>query len=283
LEDPDLSSLKHVGYSAFEYCSNIKILALPKIMDIESSAFSSCTNIQHLFLSDSLTVIPKYVFTNCINLISANLENVLRFGKLAFGHCGEFFDYSLNPQAKYDFDSFKDCGVEYKKRIAAAQKAEEEQQRAAAEAQRKYEKSQRLEAWLGFATAVLNAAGQSFSDIAQAQRGMMNRQPEPAYTQTYTSTSGTTASTSSARSAVKTKRSSTAMDMQYRNSDQKVYDSYSSKVCSAYYGTGFYKNTPLSKIKEWQSTMRSIRLKWVNKGLSFYQSSWETKDFSNRK
>jgi hypothetical protein len=250
---------------------------------MENSAFEFCDSLQHIFLSDSLTVIPDNAFAFCHMLISANLDNVLSFGDRAFSGCWEFYDYTLNPQAKYEKNSFEDCGVRYKKRIAAAQKAEEEQQRAAAEAQRKYEKSQRLEAWLGFATAVLNAAGQSFSDIAQAQRGTVNRQPEPAYTQTYSSTSGTTATTTSARSAVKTKRSSTAMDMQYRNSDQKVYDSYSSKVCSAYYGTGFYKNTPLSKVKEWQSTMRSIRLKWVNKGLSFYQSSWETKDFSNRK
>jgi hypothetical protein len=283
LEDPDLSSLIYIGKLAFDGCKNIKILALPQIRAMEKSAFASCESLQHIFLSDSLTVIPDNAFEWCKNLISANLDNVLSFGDRAFSGCWEFYDYTLNPQAKYEKNSFKDCGVEYKKRIAAAQKAEEEQQRAAAEAQRKYEKSQRLEAWLGFATAVLNAAGQSFSDIAQAQRGTVNRQPEPAYTQTYSSTSGTTASTSSARSAVKTKRSSTAMDMQYRNSDQKVYDSYSSKVCSAYYGTGFYKNTPLSKIKDWQSTMRSIRLKWVNKGLSFYQSSWETKDFSNRK
>jgi hypothetical protein len=233
-----------------------------------------------------LLVIPEHAFGACHELVSANLENVLSFGKEAFGHCEEFYDYTLNPQAEYTESSFKDCGVNYRKRIAAAKKAEEEQQLAEAEAQRQYEKSQRLDrvqAWLGFATAVLNASGQSFSDIAHAQRGTASRRPVPTYAQSYTSTSGTTSSTTSSRSSVETKRSNTAMDLQNRNTEQRAYDNYSSMLCSAYYGTGFYKNTPLSKIKDWQNTMRSIRLKWVNKGYSFYQSSWETKDFSGRK
>lgn len=283
LEDPDLSSLIYIGELAFNGCKNIKILALPQIRAMENSAFASCDSLQHIFLSDSLTVIPDHAFEWCKNLISANLDNVLSFGDEAFWGCWEFYDYTLNPQAKYEKNSFKDCGVNYRKRIAAAQKAEEEQQRSAAEAQRKYEKSQRLEAWLGFATAVLNAAGQSFSDIAQAQRGTASRRSAPAYTQSYTPNSGTTSSTTSSRSSVETKRSNTAMDLQNRNTEQRAYDNYSSMLCSAYYGTGFYKNTPLSKIKDWQNTMRSIRLKWVNKGYSFYQSSWETKDFSGRK
>jgi hypothetical protein len=286
VQNLDLSNLIHIGADAFTYCKNIKILALPKIRTMEYGAFALCESIQHIFLSDSLTSIPTNAFIGCYGLISANLENVLSFGESAFQSCKEFYDYTLNSQAEYTESSFKDCGVNYRKRIEEAKKAEDEQQRAAAEAQRQYEKSQqldRVQAWLGFATAVLNAAGQSFSDIAQAQRGSASRRPVPEYAQPYTSTSGTTASTTSSRSSVETKRSNTAMDLQNRNTEQRAYDNYSSMLCSAYYGTGFYKNTPLSKIKDWQNTMRSIRLKWVNKGYSFYQSSWETKDFSGRK
>lgn len=82
------------------------------VKGIGKSAFSGCTSIKTLVLSDDVIIIEPYAFSDCTNLeiVSRSKKSKLRIIKKgAFGGCTSLTDFNLSNVKKIDKKAFQGC------------------------------------------------------------------------------------------------------------------------------------------------------------------------------
>ena len=78
-----------IGKCAFEYCSKITTITIPKgLQIIEDRAFDGCLGLTSINIPDSVTTIGNYAFSYCQKLSSITIpEKVERINKCVFSDC----------------------------------------------------------------------------------------------------------------------------------------------------------------------------------------------------
>ena len=105
--------LKSIGYSAFNYCTNLMSVTIPSnVTSIGEYAFANCSGLTSVTISEGVTSIGSSAFSFCTNLTSVSIpSSVTSIGENAFGYgltkvivsdiaawCGiSFGDSSANP------------------------------------------------------------------------------------------------------------------------------------------------------------------------------------------
>lgn len=93
------STLTRIGAHAFEGCSALSGISLPKkgMTMIGEAAFKDCVSLTAINLGDGITEIPDSAFENCIRLSKASLpsKGLLRIGNNAFQQCGKLTALNL--------------------------------------------------------------------------------------------------------------------------------------------------------------------------------------------
>jgi hypothetical protein len=293
IESADLSSVRNIGDGLFAGCDRLKTVTMSPYVPFISKAMFMGTAIEYVDMPACIDEIQECGFSDCKRLKRIDLQNVTLLGKSVFSGCTSLTDVSMDPASIHvATDNAEDVAkvfqdvpwfsnllaqieaeqrAELQRRTEAEQMAQQEALREAQQAR----KQSKLDLWCN----VLNAVSSAGNAYLQSQNyGTRTRSTTSAST-----VSPTVRSSNSGTSSSNNRNSTSAAMLANRNMAQRTYNKYGSMLCSAFYGNGFYKNTPLSKVREWQSEMRSIRVEWENKGYSFYQSPWETKDFSNRR
>ncbi len=104
--------ITEIGSSAFQNCSTLKHIVLPKhLTTINSSAFKNCTSLDSIIIPDNVTIINNYSFEKCSNLKYIKLPNSLTEIKLkAFYNCTSL-DSILIPNSVINLGSnvFNNC------------------------------------------------------------------------------------------------------------------------------------------------------------------------------
>ncbi len=88
--------IKYILDSAFEGCSNLKNIKIPKnVIKIYSRAFAMCT-FDNVELPDTLELIGSYAFLNCVNITEIRLpDSVSKIEDYAFKSCVNLKDVKL--------------------------------------------------------------------------------------------------------------------------------------------------------------------------------------------
>jgi len=98
IETVDLpSSLRKIGWSAFEGCQLLERIDIPdSVTSIGSEAFSGCASLESVRLSHSLTAIEDGTFESCSSLEHITIpEGVASIGWSAFSRCDNLESVSL--------------------------------------------------------------------------------------------------------------------------------------------------------------------------------------------
>lgn len=91
-------SLKHIGYNAFAYCTELTgNLRIPSsVTKIEFAAFSRCSSISSIELPSGITSIEEETFYGCDQLCSINIPpTVTTIGSKSFYYCGKLRSLSF--------------------------------------------------------------------------------------------------------------------------------------------------------------------------------------------
>ena len=102
----ETASVISIGYSAFENCSNLTKVDLPKITTIESSAFEG-TGLKDITLP-ATEEIKSSAFRNCSNLTKVDLPKVTTIGGSAFEGTG-LKDITLPATEEIGYSAFENC------------------------------------------------------------------------------------------------------------------------------------------------------------------------------
>ena len=83
------TSLEKIANNAFEGCTNLITITLPKqLATIGASAFKGCTDLKNIAVPNAVTEIGNYAFQNCNNLTSVTIpDSVTKIGYCAFDGC----------------------------------------------------------------------------------------------------------------------------------------------------------------------------------------------------
>lgn len=77
-----------IGAFAFENCVNLQSIDISSVSNVGESAFSGCTSLSDIILSDELTVIEDCAFYNCLGLSELEIpNNVTEISEGAFSGC----------------------------------------------------------------------------------------------------------------------------------------------------------------------------------------------------
>ena len=83
-----LNNVSVIDHNAFADCANLKSIKLDSVVRIEDYAFSGCTSLSDVEMSQKLTKIGSYAFRKCTSLKSINLPNSLtEVENNAFEYC----------------------------------------------------------------------------------------------------------------------------------------------------------------------------------------------------
>ena len=110
--DNNLFTVVAIGSNAFSSNSKITSVSLPvQIKEIANSAFSGCSGLSHILLSDSLEIIGDNAFQGCSNLVSINIpRNVRLVGKEAFSGCSSLESIIIRSDSiQLQSGVFEDC------------------------------------------------------------------------------------------------------------------------------------------------------------------------------
>ena len=91
LESVRINSAKEIESFAFSGCTNLKQVILPENLEILGSyVFSGCSKLTEIILPNNLTTIEKYAFEKCSKLLEIILPvNVNVIGENVFKHCNQ--------------------------------------------------------------------------------------------------------------------------------------------------------------------------------------------------
>lgn len=95
-----LGDTKIIGSGAFSDCTNIKKIKMSNsVTDIESNAFRNCSSLVEIIFSESLLHIGDAVFSSCVNLLSINLpDNVINIGQQIFRKCTQLTSVTMSKE-----------------------------------------------------------------------------------------------------------------------------------------------------------------------------------------
>ena len=110
------STLKKIGAHAFEQCTGLKEIALPKkgMVSIGEAAFRGCTELTTINIPDGITGIAASVFEGCgkLKTVSMPKSGILSIGDRAFADCAALATLTLNPGLQtIGQEIFAGCGV----------------------------------------------------------------------------------------------------------------------------------------------------------------------------
>ena len=100
-EKIDGRSVTGIGYSAFEYCSNITSVTIPNgVTSIGNHAFFECEYLKSITIPNGVTSIGDYAFFECINLTSVEIpDGLIIIGFSAFNGCASLKSIALPGSA----------------------------------------------------------------------------------------------------------------------------------------------------------------------------------------
>lgn len=108
------SGVTSIGSSAFSGCSNMTQVSLTdSLKNIGQSAFNECSNLKEISIPNGITDIYSWTFNNCSNLERVTISNgVKSIGQGAFMSCSALKNISL-PDGFENIgrDAFKDCSA----------------------------------------------------------------------------------------------------------------------------------------------------------------------------
>ena len=114
-EDAVIEKITFTGDNHFEviaylmfYGSGIKEIDLDGVIEIGSSAFSHCKNLESVS-SDTCKYICDYAFENCENLKSANFPNCIEIYEMAFECCKNLAEINIENVEYIDYGAFYEC------------------------------------------------------------------------------------------------------------------------------------------------------------------------------
>ena len=106
LEEITLPATKEIARYAFENCSNLTKVDLPKVTTIDYSAFEG-TGLKEITLP-ATKEIATYAFKNCSNLTKVDLPKVTTIGESAF-ECTRLKDITLPATKEIGESAFENC------------------------------------------------------------------------------------------------------------------------------------------------------------------------------
>ena len=84
----DMPKITNIGSRAFASCTSLVNVALPdNVKQIGSHAFYGCTKLQNISLSKNITEISNNLFENCTSLKNVSYGNITKISDLAFKEC----------------------------------------------------------------------------------------------------------------------------------------------------------------------------------------------------
>lgn len=96
--------------SAFEGCTNLQFFDMPKITNIGSRAFASCTSLVNVTLPDNVRQIGSHAFYGCTKLQNISLsKNVTEISNNLFDNCTSLRNVSYGDITKIGDLAFKEC------------------------------------------------------------------------------------------------------------------------------------------------------------------------------
>ncbi|HOC33032.1 MAG TPA: leucine-rich repeat protein [Ruminococcus flavefaciens] len=105
-------SIEDIGWAAFEGCTALKSINLPKNLTVIGSyAFSGCESLEEIVLPDSLEEICEGAFNGCTSLKTIDLpKNLKTIGKEAFANCAGITSVTIPASVKTVGQfAFKNC------------------------------------------------------------------------------------------------------------------------------------------------------------------------------
>lgn len=91
-------TIKEIGDSAFEGCSNLQSMIIPEsVTTIGDSAFGRCSSLQSIKIPESITTIGDFTFSGCSSLQRIEIpETVTTIGDFAFGGCSSLQNIEIS-------------------------------------------------------------------------------------------------------------------------------------------------------------------------------------------
>ncbi len=92
--EPGITS---IGYSAFEYCTNLTSVTIPNsVTSIRGQAFSNCSSLTNVTIPDSVTNIGNSAFQDCSKLTSVTIpDSITSIGNSAFSGCSSLANVTI--------------------------------------------------------------------------------------------------------------------------------------------------------------------------------------------
>lgn len=92
LDAIDLSNVKHIYWSAFQCCTELIEVKIPKLTTWESGVFYGCSSLERVTIASGNTYIPESTFDGCTSLESVSCPNstIQEIGPYAFYDCGNY-------------------------------------------------------------------------------------------------------------------------------------------------------------------------------------------------
>lgn len=117
-ENADLTALANEIRNASTNNLNIRLdLSESNITELQPQAFSNCSKISSIVLSDKITVIGEYAFENCsdlVEIITTNNSQLVTIGKYAFANCSELISFEIPSSVNYiGQNAFTGCNTSY--------------------------------------------------------------------------------------------------------------------------------------------------------------------------
>lgn len=108
LVDFDFSKIKKIGSRAFQDCSSLKSVDISNVETLDNYAFNRCSGIEHVTLPKNISVLPMCTFMGCSGMKEVEIpSNIKELGSRAFEGCASLekitFDGDMTSISNYVF------------------------------------------------------------------------------------------------------------------------------------------------------------------------------------
>jgi hypothetical protein len=107
------SSLRHIGWGAFQSCPLIEEMNLPASLEtLGGYAFEYCKGMKKVMLSPKMTTIEQRTFNGCSSLTAVEgMNGIQSIGQLAFLNCSSLETIDVNQSADIHDEAFDECNA----------------------------------------------------------------------------------------------------------------------------------------------------------------------------
>lgn len=111
LTNINLKNVREIYECCFYGCSSLKSIDLSNINNLTNSieAFSRCTSLKNINLSEQTTLLPKGIFNGCASLEEIDLKNVTKLDEECFANCTSLKRIDLSKIDDLSINAFKGC------------------------------------------------------------------------------------------------------------------------------------------------------------------------------